>query len=82
MSKLKVKPLEREWTSVDDAEVVSGLSKWTWRRKAYKGDVASTKVGRRLLIPLSEIRRVMAEGMRPRLVADDRDRDPEIVAGP
>ncbi len=43
----------------------TGLSPWTWRRWAYEGKVASIKVGRRLLIPRSEIERVLAEGLRP-----------------
>ena len=56
------------YVGVDDAEVMSGLSKWTWRKYAYEGRVASTKVGRRLLIPVAEIERIMAEGLRPALL--------------
>jgi len=66
MSK-EAKPVEREYLGVIEAETLSGRSKWTWRRDCYEGRVASVKAGRRLLIPLSEIRRVMAEGLRPRL---------------
>jgi len=61
----EAKPIEREYLGVDDAETLSGRSRWTWRRDAYAGKVASVKLGRRLLIPMSEIRRVMAEGYRP-----------------
>jgi len=83
MSKLKPKPVEREYVGVDDAEVLSGRSRWTWRRDAYEGKIASVKVGRRLLIPMSEIRRIMAEGLRPRLVAHDRaGDDTESVLSP
>jgi len=64
----KPKPIEREYVGVDGAETVSGRSRWSWRRDAYEGRIASTKVGRRLLIPLSEVRRVMSEGLRPRLI--------------
>jgi hypothetical protein len=53
--------------SVTETELETGISKWTWRRMAYRGDVASVKVGTRLLIPLSEINRVLQEGTRPRL---------------
>ena len=74
MAKAKPAPVQREWISVDDAELLSGRSKWSWRRDAYEGRVASSKVGRRLLIPLAEVRRVMNEGLRPRLVANDRAR--------
>jgi hypothetical protein len=70
----QTKPIEREYLGVDEAETLSGRSRWTWRRDCYEGRVASVKLGRRLLIPMSEIRRVMAEGLRPRLteVRDDR----------
>jgi hypothetical protein len=61
------KPIEREYLGVDQAETLSGRSRWSWRRDAYEGRIASVKVGRRLLIPIAEIRRVMSEGMRPRL---------------
>jgi hypothetical protein len=62
------KPVEREYLGVDEAETLSGRSRWTWRRDCYAGRVASCKVGRRLLIPIDEVRRVMSEGYRPRLV--------------
>ena len=63
----ETKFVEREWLGVIEAEIMTGRSRWTWRRAAYNGEVASCKVGRRLFIPTSEIRRVMAEGLRPRL---------------
>jgi hypothetical protein len=51
-----------EWT---------GLSAWTWRAYAYSGRIASVKTGKgkqaRLLIPVSEIERIMQEGLRPAL---------------
>jgi hypothetical protein len=56
---------EREFVSVDEAEAMTGISRWTWRRRCYEGSTASSKVGRRLLIPVSEVRRIMSEGMRP-----------------
>jgi hypothetical protein len=68
--KANQKVFEPEYMGVDDAEMVSGLSRWTWRAWAYSGRVASVKAGRRLLIPVAEIRRVMAEGTRPRVVAE------------
>ena len=61
------KAIEREYVGVDDAETLTGRSKWTWRRDAYNGRIASCKVGRRLLIPIAEVRRVMSEGLRPAL---------------
>lgn len=51
---------------VKRAAAMSDLSTWTWRRWAYTGKVASIKAGTRLLIPLSEVHRVLKEGLRPR----------------
>ena len=58
---------EPQYVGVADAETMTGLSRWTWRAWAYSGRVISVKAGRRLLIPMEEIRRVMAEGTRPRV---------------
>jgi hypothetical protein len=52
---------------VIEAEVLSGISRWTWRAYCYKGTIESTKVGQRLLIPVSEITRILSEGRRPRV---------------
>lgn len=62
------KSLKAEYLSVVDAEIISGLSRWTWRAWAYSGRIASVKVGRRLLIPATEIHRIIAEGTRPQVV--------------
>lgn len=58
--------VQREFLSVAEAEAWTGISRWTFRRWAYDGKIASHKLSRRLLIPVSEVRRVLAEGMRPR----------------
>lgn len=63
------KAVEPELVGVQDAETMTGLSRWTWRAWAYSGRVASVKAGRRLLIPVAEIRRVIEEGTRPRVEA-------------
>jgi hypothetical protein len=52
--------------SVDQAQAFSSISRWTWRAKAYSGEIESIKVGARMLIPVSEIERVIREGRRPR----------------
>ena len=68
--KLKIamaESVQPEYVSVDQAEILTGVSRWTWRAYAYKGAVESCKVGARLLIPIAEIRRVIAEGRRPRV---------------
>jgi predicted site-specific integrase-resolvase len=43
-----------------------GISIWTARKMAYLGEIASVKIGVKLLIPDSELERVVREGMRPR----------------
>jgi hypothetical protein len=62
----QTKRIEPEYMGVDEAEIMTGRSRWSWRKDAYSGRIASVKVGRRLLIPVSEIRRILAEGLRPR----------------
>jgi hypothetical protein len=59
--------VEAEYVSVQGAETMTGRSRWSWRRDAYEGKIASVKLGAKLLIPIAEIRRVLAENTRPRL---------------
>lgn len=59
--------VEAEYVSVQGAEAMTGRSRWSWRRDAYEGKIASVKLGAKLLIPIAEIRRVIAENTRPRL---------------
>ena len=59
--------VEAEYVSVQGAETMTGRSRWSWRRDAYEGKIASVKLGAKLLIPIAEIRRVIAENTRPRL---------------
>lgn len=57
--------------TVQKCEELSGESRWTWRSRAYKGIVASVKFGgpkARLLIPESEVRRLIEEHTRPAMV--------------
>jgi excisionase family DNA binding protein len=54
---------------VKDAARQLGISVWTLRAKAYSGQIASVKIGTKLLVPRSEIERLIREGMRPRRVA-------------
>ena len=60
--------VEVELVSVQGAETMTGRSRWSWRRDAYEGKIASVKLGAKLLIPITEIRRVVAENTRPRIV--------------
>jgi hypothetical protein len=59
--------VEPEYLSVVDCEIMTGRSRWSWRRDAYGGRIASVKIGAKLLIPIAEIRRVIAENTRPAL---------------
>ena len=63
-----------QYVSPKQAAEMTGLSIWSWRSFAYSGKVASVKISKskqsRLLIPLSEVERVMAEGLRPALAAE------------
>jgi hypothetical protein len=67
-----MKNIQPKWMNVDDAQAYSGISKWTWRRMAYDGRIASTKVGKRLLLEVSSIDRVLADGYRPALTEEQR----------
>ena len=59
--------LAAQFVSVMDAETRTGVSRWTWRRWAYDGKVGSVKLGKRLLIPVAEIDRLVSENTRPAL---------------
>ena len=56
---------------VKDAAQRLGISIWMLRKKAYDGNVASVKIGTKLLIPESEMVRLVQEGMRPRRSGSD-----------
>jgi excisionase family DNA binding protein len=56
---------EVQFLGVAEAEARTGVSRWTWRRWAYDGKIASVKLGKRLLIPTAEIERIIERGMRP-----------------
>lgn len=64
--------VETEYVSVKDAELMTGRSRWSWRRDAYEGKIASVKLGASLLLPLAEIRRLIAENTRPAVVENGR----------
>jgi hypothetical protein len=65
--------VEPEFVSVQGAETMTGRSRWSWRRDAYEGKIASVKLGAKLLIPIAEIRRVIAENTRPRVAEARHD---------
>jgi hypothetical protein len=57
----------REFFSVRELKELTGISDWTWREWADCGKCASVKIGHRLLIPVSEVQRLLSEGLRPAL---------------
>lgn len=67
VSQSNPQPTTARYLGVDMAEKVYGLSRWTIRRWAYDGKIASVKMGRRLMIPVSELERLVTEGTRPAL---------------
>ena len=64
---MQKKQIEQEYLSPDECGVISGESPWTWRRRAYRGEIASVKFGKRLLIPVTEFKRLAARGTSPRV---------------
>jgi excisionase family DNA binding protein len=64
---MQARTVTADYLGVAEAETLTGVSRWTWRRWAYDGKVASVKLGSRLLIPSAEISRMIAENTRPRI---------------
>jgi excisionase family DNA binding protein len=62
---MQARSVKADYLGVAEAETLTGVSRWTWRRWAYDGKVASVKLGKRLLIPSAEIGRLVAENTRP-----------------
>jgi hypothetical protein len=60
---------------IKDAARQLGISVWTLRKRAYLGDVASVKIGAKLLIPKSEIARIIQDGTRPRRLVSPGSRE-------
>jgi Helix-turn-helix domain len=57
--------LKAEYLTVAELEAITGKSKWSWRRMCYSGRISSVKLGKSLLVPVSELERLMAENTRP-----------------
>jgi len=52
---------------IRQAAELLNVSIWTLRRWAYRGEIASLKLGKRLMVRAEEIERLLNEGERPRL---------------
>lgn len=66
---MQARSVKADYLGVAEAEAQTGVSRWTWRRWAYDGRIASVKLGKRLLIPAAEIERLVTAGTRPALDA-------------
>ena len=64
---MAMREVSAEFLGVAELEATTGVSRWTWRRWAYQGKVGSVKLGKRLLIPATEVKRLVAENSRPHL---------------
>lgn len=67
-----MQPSKRYLLNVNAAAEQLGLSHWTLRAWAYAGKIASNKLGTRLMIPQSEVDRLISETERPRLAEATR----------
>lgn len=66
---------------VEDGAKMLGISTPTLRIYAYKGKVASVKLGRRLLFEVSELEQFIAENTRPRFTPRPVRESAKRVAG-
>lgn len=75
MMQCSTKPGEQtRWIGVDEAEAITGRSKWSWRKDAYTGKIGSSKVGRRLFLRLDEVLATMSANYRPPMAANQVQR--------
>jgi excisionase family DNA binding protein len=52
--------------SAKDAAALTGMTRQAWTNYAKAGVISYVRIGRRVLIPRSEVSRLIAEGTRPR----------------
>ena len=48
---MKLNRVDADYLGVKEAEIMTGVSRWTGRRWAYDGRIGSVKLGLRLLDP-------------------------------
>ena len=51
---------------VDKAAALTDISSYTWRAWIRDGKVRATRLGRRVVIPMDEVRRVVRDGIASR----------------
>jgi hypothetical protein len=47
----------------ETAKLLGGISIWTLRKHIFRGNVAVTRIGRRVFVPSEEIERIRREGL-------------------
>ncbi|MFL6212044.1 MAG: helix-turn-helix domain-containing protein [Pyrinomonadaceae bacterium] len=63
--------IEDRLVNIKDAAEILAISPWTVRAWIAQSKITSAKMGTRRLIPESEIKRLLADGMRPRKAVKD-----------
>jgi excisionase family DNA binding protein len=58
-------PSSQRLLSIKDFAASIGISVWTVRGWAYRGRIASVKLGARMMIPTTELDRLIEENLRP-----------------
>ena len=58
-------PSSQRLQSIKDFAASLGISVWTVRGWAYRGRIASVKLGARMMIPTTELDRLLEENLRP-----------------
>ncbi len=65
--------MEKLFYSLMEAQIATGVSQWTWRAWAQEGRISFTRGPyKRILIPASEITRIMNERLEPRKEEESR----------
>lgn len=65
--KTEKRVVEPDLLPIKDFAARLGVSIWTARGWAYEGRISSCKISRSLLIPATEVTRLISENMRPRI---------------
>lgn len=63
--------LDQKYYTCTQAAQITGLSRFTWKSYANSGKVSSVKIDRKVLIPATEIKRVIDAGFRPAATPTD-----------
>ncbi len=65
MKSLKDRDFKERLLSIDDTAICLGLSPWTIRAWLRDGKLNSHKIGKRRLIPASEVARLLEQTFKP-----------------